>query len=174
MPTARTTTPRTRASSIARTFNTWLGLRDQGQYVASEQEKLRLRLIDDTERYGHKDADGHSWLALTEAIEFKDSLTGKVHVYTQLKRERHLTPKTPMPDPDKSIMLLKRLKLWIKKTDVQLLTEIGMRNPYIKISIDVDPDAVASAYYKGLINEHDYDAILQEQKETWQFRPQES
>jgi hypothetical protein len=165
------TTVRTRRT-VADVFRQWLTVSDEAKVLGERAEELRARLLEQCDARGAKDEKGSSFLNLTTPVEFKD-YKGRVKVYTVLKRERHLTPAVPTPDPEKAEELLKRLKLWISKADEKVLTEIGMKNPYITISIDVDPDAVAQAYFKGLINDDDYDAILLEQKESFQFRPAE-
>lgn len=167
-PTRRPTA-RSKAERAVTLFRQWLMVRDEAELLEERQGELRERLLSIVEAAGKPDDKGHQLLELSEPVRFK-SHDGSTKTYRVLKREKHTTPAQPTPDRAKAVKLLKELRLWITPKHEKLLQEIGLSNPYVKITVDVDPDAVAQAYFKGLISEDQYDAILQEQKESWQFR----
>ena len=157
---------------VADWLQQWLTIRDEAARLEDRIAVLRSRLMDSINEMGDEDDKGSTFLELTTPVEFQDH-EGRTFKYTTLKRERHLRPANPMPDPDKAEALLRELGLWISKADEKTLRNLQMANPYVYISVSVDPDAVAQAYFKGVIDEDRYDACLVEQKESFQFRPGE-
>jgi hypothetical protein len=167
-PATRTAKPLQPRSNVANWFRQFLTANDQIEVLEERCDTLRKRLLEAVVAKGHE-SEGHYFLELTEPVEFK-SHDGEVTIYRTLKRERHLIPAVQLPDPEKSVALLKKLKLWIKPAQEKILEEIGLSNPYIRINVTVDADAVAQAYYKELISEEEYDALLPPQKEQFQFK----
>jgi hypothetical protein len=167
--TKRTATKRRPADRVAAWFLQFLQAQDEVEVLEKRSKDLRDRILQVVETSGYEDDKGSRFLDLTQPVEFKDH-EGNVTVFKVLKKERHLSPASPLPEPAKAEALLRTLKLWIKPAQEKTIKEIALANPYIKVSITVDPDAVAQAYFKGLITEEDYDAILVEQRESFQFR----
>lgn len=148
----------------------WLTADDYAKQSGKRAGELKDKLKGIIEKRGAEDERGSQILPLSEPITFK-TFDGKTKIYTALKRERHVTPAEPLPDPGKAVALLKRLKLWMSKDDEKLIKEIVLANRFVTITVEVDPDAVAKAYFEGLIDEDDYDAVLEEQRESWHFIP---
>jgi hypothetical protein len=167
---SQTTTRRRPADRVAAWFLQWLTTQDEASVLDERASELRDRILSSIEKSGQEDEKGSLYLDLTTPVEFKDH-EGNVKRFVTLKREKYVTPANPLPDPTKATELLKKLKLWISKSDQKLLQEIGLANPYIKIEVKVDVDALAQAYYSGKISEEEYDACLVEQKEGYRFKP---
>ena len=173
--TRRQTTNRAPAKkpSIGSWFKQWLTVRDEGTVLGERQDDLRNRILGGIELTGEEDEKGNYWVDLPQPVEFVDH-TGKKFIYTVLKRERHLRPANPTPDPESAEQLLRDKGLWLAEKDEKGIRNLQAQCPYVTISVTVDVDAVASAYFKGVISEEEYEQILVEQKESFQFRPSES
>lgn len=154
---------------VVKWFKQWLTIRDEAEQLKNRTEELRTRLLEAVDQIGEEDDRGNVYLELTSPVEFCDS-KGRVFQYTTLKRERHLRPANPLPDPELTEDLLRELKLWLKPDQEKAIEAIQIANPYVTITVEVDPDAVAQAYFKGVITEEQYDSLLQEQTESFQFR----
>ena len=141
--------------------------------IGKASDWLKDRLKDALAEVGEEDDAGHKWFDLPEPVEFKDH-TGKVFQYVSLKRERRLTPARPTPDPDKSEALLRKKGLWLTDAQEKMIRDLQVALPNVTISVDVDVDAVASLYYKDVLTEKEYDALLVPQKESFAFIPSES
>lgn len=175
MPTATAAKPvsRTRrrpADRISAWFRQWLVVSDEADQLEERAGVLKARLMKACEDQGQEDEKGSLFIDLTTPVTFKDH-EGDVKRYVTLKREKYVSPATPLPDPEKAEKLLRRMKRWLKPADEKALKEIGINNPYVKITVTVDVDALAQAYFKGLISEEDYDACLVEQKTNYRFKP---
>lgn len=167
-----TTTKRRRGSQVSAWFVQWLRVSDEAAQLDERASELKQRLMDVLESNGYADDKGSNFLDLSEPVEFTYH-DGRVRRFLSLKREKALVPASPMPEPKKAEALLRKLKLWVSTKDEKLIRELQIRNPYVTIRVEVDPDAVAQAYFKGLISEEDYDACLQEQRTVWRFKPLE-
>lgn len=164
-------------------FREWLTVRDLAAQAGEQQTELRGDLKDQTglvsiiKSQGVKDDEGHYWLDLPEPVEFEDhpvgTKPGKVHVYTTLKLERHLTPSKRTPDHKKAEVLLKKKKLWLTKAQLETLAAIQDACPAVTISFDLDPEYVAKLVFADRITDDEYESVLVEQKESYQFRPSE-
>lgn len=175
MPTTKrqTTAKRPTRDSIVNWFTNWLVAKDEAAQLGERQQTLRDRLIDEVDIQGERDDKGNTWFTLPEPVEFVDR-KGKKFIYTDLKRERHLSPSTPTPDPDKAEALLRKQGLWLTPAQEKAIKDLRIACPYAVITVDVDTDAVATAYFKDIITEKQYTSTLREQKESFQFRPSES
>jgi len=175
MPTKEKTVPakaakRSPVSQVSRWFKQWLTVSDEADLLEDRGAELKKRLLDTLVEHGEQDEKGSSFLEFTDPIEFT-SHDGTTKIFTALKRERFVTPANPLPDPAKAEVLLRQLHLWPKPADEKVIKEFGIRNPYVKVTVTPDVDALAQAYFKGLISEEDYDACLVEQREGFRFRP---
>lgn len=159
-------------NSIVSYFQNWLGVRDQGAQLKTRQDDLRLRLLDILDESGVEDEKGNKWIDLQDPVEFTDK-DGKTFVYRTLKRERHLKPAQPTPDPLKAKKLLEKKGLWLTADQQKALQRVQALCPFVVISVDVDVDAVAKALFTDRITEKEYQATLIEQKPEFQFRPSE-
>lgn len=157
---------------ITNWFRQWLEVKDEGVVLGERQTELRDRLIEAVDQYGQPDDRGNVFYDLPDKIEFKDH-EGKVKIFASLKRERHLRPANPTPDPEKTEAFLRKQELWLTEEQEKGLRDLQLANQFVSISVEVDVDAVAQAYFKGIINERQYDALLTEQVESFQFRPAE-
>lgn len=154
-------------------FRNFLAVKDEAAQLGERQATLRDRLIEEVAARGADDDKGNSWFELPEPVEFVDH-KGKKFVYTDLKRERHLSPSKPTPDPDKSEVLLRKHKLWLTPEQEKAVQNLRVSCPYAVVSVEVDVDAVANAYFKNIITEKEYVSVLRKQVETFQFRPSEA
>ena len=154
-------------------FKNWRGIKDEVEVLGNRQEELRSRLLAAVEGYGETDEKGNQWLDFPTPIEFTDH-DGRTYQYTALKRERHLTPANPTPDPEKVQDLLEKKGLWFSEKQTKQFQDLQLALPFLRLKIEVDVDAVGKAYFAGLITEAEYEACLREQKESFQFRPVES
>lgn len=152
-------------------FSRWLSAKDTAASFTEQQGELRDDILDAVITWGEEDDAGHVFYDLPKPVEFTDR-KGETKVYTVLKREKHLTPAQPTPDPEKALDLLKDKGLWLTAKELKVIRDLEVRCPYAVISVDIDPDAVARAYYADELTEDEYDGILVEQKSTYQFRPQ--
>jgi hypothetical protein len=177
MPTKRQTTTRaprvSPTKSVSNWFHQWLVTKDEAEQLSERQGDLRVRLLDTITENGFEDDKGNWWFDLDEPVQFADR-KGKVFKFTSLKRERHLSPAQPTPDPDKAESLLRKKNLWLTSAQEKLIKDLQLQCPYAVVNVSVDLDAVASLEFKGIISEKEYDATLREQKESFQFRPTES
>jgi hypothetical protein len=178
MPTASRRTGSKRpaklsSASVTNWFRQFLTVNDQSKQDAERAAELKDRLKDAVGELGDTDEKQNVWLDLAEPVEFKDH-KGKVFVYTTLKRERRMTPAQPTPDPEKAEDLLREKKLWLTAAQEKVIRDLQTALPNVTISVDVDIDAVAALYFKNVITEKEYDAILVQQKETFAFIPSES
>jgi hypothetical protein len=171
--TRRTATPTKKRPPITSWFSQWLSARDTAATFGDKQDELRVDILDAVTQFGDEDDKGNIWYQLPKPVEFTDR-DGKKFVYTVLKRERHLTPREPLPDAEKSQALLEKKNLWLSEAQQKQIAAIQMACPYAVVSVQVDADAVAGAYFKDIITEAEYDSILGDQRETFQFRPAES
>lgn len=160
-------------SPIAKWFQNWLEVRDEGEVLKARQADLRDRLVEVVAERGDEDDKGNAWFDLAEPITFTD-WKGKTHQYTTLKRERHLTPAQPQPDPEAAEELLRTKDMWLTEKQLKAIRDIQLACPYAVITVDVDVDAVAAAWFKDIISEEEYASVLTPQRETFQFRPSES
>jgi hypothetical protein len=158
-----------RKPPITAWFSQWLSAKDTAETFKEGQENLRVKVLDAVQEWGEEDADGHIFYDLPKPVEFTDR-NGEVKIYTTLKRERHLTPAQPLPDAEKALALLKEKGLWLTEKELKVIQDLETRCPYAVISVDIDPDAVATAYYRDQLTEAEYEGILAEQRETFQFR----
>lgn len=161
------------AKSITNWFQQWRGVKDEVEQLGERQGELRDRLVDTIAEVGYEDEKGNWWFDFDEPISFTNH-KGKVFQYTALKRERHLSPAQPTPDPAKAKTLLKKKGFWLTEEQEKAVKELKIQCPYAVISVAVDPDAVASLLFKDLISDKEYESTLKEQTETFQFRPAES
>jgi len=159
-------------TGVSAWFRQWLETRDEVSVLEERTATLRQRLIDTIAERGEEDEKGSTWLDLPSPVEFTDH-DGRSFRYTTLKRERHLRPAVPVPDPAKAEELLEEKGLWLTPAQARTIATLQVACPYAVISVSVDVDAVAGAYFKGIISEEEYSAILVEQKESFQFRPAE-
>jgi hypothetical protein len=173
--TARTTTKKRRPSinSVAGRFLHWRQLKDEKEATAGRQETARLSLLEYVQEHGEEDDKGNRWYDLSEPMSYTDH-NGKVFVYVGLKAERHLTPSKPEPDPDLAEEWLRKHKRWLTSVQEKALNDLRLQLRYARITVEVDLDAFASLYWDKTIAEKDYDAMLEEQTETFQFKPIES
>ena len=161
------------ASAVSRAFRQWLQIRDDGNVLSDRQGALRDRLVDSVREIGDSDEKGNIFVDLPSPVSFTDH-KGKTFVYTTLKAERHLSPAQPTPDPDLAEELLREKGLWLTEDQEAAIQALRLLCPYAVIDVTVDTEAVTGAYFKGAITEGEFDGILREQKETFQFRPSES
>ena len=167
-----TTAKKTRKPPITKWFIHWRELKDQAEVVADRQGDFRDDLVEAVQQFGAKDGEGHYFYELPSPVEFPDH-NGRTFKYVTLKAERHLTPSQPTPDPEKAEALLKSKGLWISPQDQKILRDLRTRNPVVSIEVEIDPDAVAKLWYQDELTDAEYEGTLREQKETYQFRPQE-
>lgn len=165
--------PSISVGAVIRWFEQWVVVKDEASVLGERQDDLHDRILDGITKLGVKDDKGSYWLDLPNPVQFTDH-DGKVFKYTTLKRERHLSPAAPTPDPRKAEALLRKLKLWMKPDQEKALQALQDACPYLVFSVSIDPDALAKAYFSGRITESDYASCLREQKESFQFRPGES
>jgi hypothetical protein len=151
-------------------FMQWLATKDRGAVLDKRQEELRGWLVAEVEKRGEPDEKGHIWLPLPEVITFKDH-EGEVTRYSVLKRERHLTPAEPKPDPKKTLVYLQKHGMWLTPEQEAMLAQLQMALPWVKIKVEVDSNAIAQLYYSNRMTERVYSSLLVEQKESFQFRP---
>lgn len=154
-------------------FKQWLEVGDQAEQLTERKGDLRERILDAVEEIGEPDDKGNVWLELPQVVGFENR-KNKVFKYTLLKRERHLLPANPQPIPDLAEALLRKKKLWLTEKQEKAIRDLQLACPYIRISVDVDLDTFAGLVFKDAITDAEYDATLQEQKESFQFRPAES
>jgi hypothetical protein len=164
--------PASPKTSITNWFRQWLDIRDTVDQLGERTDTLRLRILDTLTEAGDEDEKGNFWIDLTEPVEFKDH-KGKVFQYTKLKKERHLRPAQPTADPEKAEALLRKKNLYLTAAQEKVIRDLRIACPYVTISVDIDPDAVAQLWFKDIINEREYESTLVEQKESFQFRPSE-
>ena len=160
-------------AGLARTFSEWLTIKDEGSQLTERQGVLRDRILDTVSEVGEEDDKGNVWIDLPTPITFTDH-KGKTFVYSVLKKERHLIPANPLPEADLAEDLLREKGLWLTDAQEKKIRDIQTACPYTTITVEVDVDAVAGAYFKNLISEEEYAALLRPQKESFQFRPSES
>lgn len=167
----RTTATRTTASPLS-SFTEWLQIRDEAENLSDRQETLRQRILKWLAEKGEEDDKGSSYYELPQPLKFTDRF-GKVFLYKRLKRERHLTPADPPPDPELAEALLRKKKLWLTPAQEKQIRELQLALPYARLSLAVDPDAVAILFFKDIITEKEYEGILKKQTESFQFKPSE-
>ncbi len=163
---------RIKKPTISERFSRWLSARDTAETFEEEQGNLRVEILNELVKIGEEDDAGHVYYELPEPVQFTDR-EGRTFKYTTLKRERHLRPAQPTPDPEKALGLLQKKGLWLTAKDQKLIKDLQTRCPYAVIEVAIDADAVARAYYQDEVTEEEYESILVEQKETFQFRPAE-
>lgn len=171
--TRRTTIRAKRSAPVVDWFTQWFEVKDEAEQLVERQGDLRVRLLDAVEEYGDVDENGSFWFDLPEVVTVKDH-KGKIFKFSSLKKERHLRPANPTPDPELAEGLLRKKGLYLSAKQEKAIRDLKIACPYVNISVDVDPDAVANLLFKDLITEKEYEATLQEQKESFQFRPSES
>lgn len=154
-------------------FAHFVVLKSEGALIAQRQEDVRIALLDDVEQFGETDDNGNSWFELDEPV-FTEAIEGRRIRYTWLKRERHLTPANPLPEPELAEDLLRKRGLWLSRKTETEIQRIQQDNPYVTISVSVDVEALAKAVLTGAVSDDEYEATLKEQKETFQFRPTDS
>lgn len=162
----------TRKPPITKWFTHWRGLKDQTEFTGKEQKTFRDKIVDAVLKYGEKDDKGSFWYTLPHPVEFPD-WEGKVHIYKKVKAERHLTPAQPTPDPELALELLQKKNLWLTAKELKEIQELQVRCPYAVISVDIDADAVAQAWYRDELTTKEYESVLSEQVESFQLKPQE-
>jgi hypothetical protein len=177
-PTRRTGAKRSAATEaplalIVRDFKHWLGVKDEAATLGERQTEMRDRLINSIKENGVEDDKGNLWLDLPEPVEFKDR-KGKIFQYASLKRQRSMVPANPGPDPERTEVYLRKRGLWLKPEQEEMLDQIQIQCPYVTITVTVDTDAVAGAYFKGVIPPKMFDKLLVEQREQFSFIPSES
>lgn len=160
----------TKAQKIAADFKQWLVLRREDDTIKGEIDELRIGLLDDIEATGEKDEAGHVWIDLPAPIEWTDA-KGRTVTYTSLKRELRKTPANPLPDPDKAEELLIEKDLWLTPKQEKTIKDLQVGLKFVRIEVTVDVDAVAAAYFQGIISEEEYEDILTPVKETFAFQP---
>jgi hypothetical protein len=177
MPTTTNTTRKvarparvTKASKLASDFRQWLTLRKEDDLIKGRVDELRKGLLDDILETGEKDEKGHVWVDLPAPIEFTDA-KGRTVTYTSLKRERRVSPANPTPDADLAEDLLREKGLWLTAKQEKAIKDLQVVLKFARISVEVDTDAVAAAYFQDLLSEEEYEGILIEQKETFAFQP---
>jgi hypothetical protein len=178
MPTTKSTTrkvvrpPRTvtPAQKILSDFKTWLTFRREDDLIKAEIDKKRISLLDDIEAEGVPDESGHVWFDLPEAVEWTDS-KGRTVTYTSLKRELRKSPANPLPDPDDAEELLRQKGLWLTPKQEKTIKDLQVVLKFARIEVTVDVDAVAAAYFQGLITDDEYEEILTPVKEIFAFQP---
>lgn len=172
MPT--TTIKRNRRTTASRNirenFTHWFGLKSEADLISKRQADVRVDLLTAIEEYGEADENGSSWFEFDEPVVVTDG-EGRTLQFSFLKRERHLTPANPLPEPELAEELLRKRKLWLSKSDERLINVVQQENPYVTITVAVDVDALAKAVLTGAISDEEYEATLTEQRESWQFRP---
>ena len=142
--------------------------------IAKQASNARDELIDLVAQAGQKDDKGNSWFKLSRPIKFTNE-AGKAYVYTDLKRERHLSPANPQPIPERAEELLKRKKKWVKKSDQDLIDQMQMDYPFLTFTVEVNVEALSTAgYFGGLLSDAEYNSLLPEQVESFQFKPVEA
>jgi hypothetical protein len=127
-------------------------------------------LLDDIEAEGLPDENGHVWFDLPEAVEFTDA-KGRTTTYTSLKRELRRSPANPLPEADKAEELLVEKGLWLTPKQEKDLRALQTQVKYATIEVTVNVDAVAEAYFQGIITEAEYEEILTPVKEIFAFQP---
>lgn len=157
---------------IVRRFEEWRQLRDMSEQTTERIENLRASLMEMVGERGKPDEKGNTFLMFPAPIDFK-TWKGAVKRYVGLKSERHMTPANPTPDPELAEELLRKKKLWLKPAQQKVIQDLATACPYARITVEVDPDAVAHAYFQGLLSEAEYEGCLREQRESFQFRPVE-
>lgn len=173
MTTAVRRTPPVRrpaTRSLGNWFKQWLEVKDENEILTDRQGTLRDRIVDAVQADGEVDENGNVWYQLPSPISFTNH-KGETKVFSSLKAERHLRPAQPLPQPDLAEGLLRKEGLWLSDAQEKAIRQIQATCPYATITVDVDVDALAGAYFKGLVTEADYEATLTEQKESFQFRP---
>jgi hypothetical protein len=177
MPT--TTTRRNSAKTATKPpltgwFKQWLGARDQAAALSERQTELRDRIKRAIPDYADEvDDNGSQWYNLQSRVSFTDR-KGKVFQYAALKLQRSLTPANPVPDPELAEELLARKGLWLDEKQQKAIQAVQLACPYVTVEVTVDADAVAAAYFKGILSEEEYEGILVEQRETFSLIPVES
>jgi hypothetical protein len=160
----------TKAQKIATNFKQWLVLRKEDDTIKAEIDTLRIGLLDDIAATGEPDENGHVWIDLPAPVEFTDA-KGRTVTYTSLKRELRKTPANPLPDPDKAEELLIEKDLWLTPKQEKTIRDLQVVLKFARIEVTVDVDAVAAAYFQGLISDDEYEEILTPVKETFAFQP---
>jgi hypothetical protein len=161
------------AGTIVDTFKQWFKLKDTKEQIDERQKVLRDRQLEFVKKHGQKDEKGNYWYDLPEVESFKDH-KGKVLRFTTLKAERHLKPAIPQPDPDKSIELLQEKGLWLTEEQLNTVRDLQIQCPYVTIFVEVDVEQVALLAFKDIITDEEYESLLVEQTEEYQFRPAEA
>ena len=164
-------TPR-RRPPITKWFTHWRELKDQSDVTTERQTEFRDKLKDAVSAFGEEDSDGNYWYTLPTPVEFKTH-DGKVQVFTKLKVERYLTPKDPIPDPELTLDLLQKKGLWLNAADQKALQGINDRHPFALVTLDIDADAVADAWFRKVFTTEEYEGVLQDQTENFRFKPVE-
>lgn len=167
--TRRTTVPRDRKPPVARYFKEWLGDRDRVKQLNERVDVLHDRILKVVFQHGRADDRGSFELDLAEPIEFTDH-EGVTHKYSMLKAEKHLLPARRLPVAEKAIKLLTRRHLWLSAEDKETINAIMVDCPFAKITVSLDVEAFAAAVFKDQITDAEYQATLQEQRESFQFR----
>lgn len=171
-PTTARRTAKQPTNPVSGWFKQWLQTKDEAVQLGERQATLRDRLLGQIDEQGFDDEKGNRWIELPQPVEFTDH-KGKTFLYSLLKKQRSLTPANPTPDPEKAQALLEELDLWLSEKQQKLVRDLQIQCPYAVVSLDVDVDAVAGAYFKGIISEEQYEAILRPQRETFSFIPAE-
>lgn len=161
-----------RKPPITKWFTHWRELKDTADLTGDRQTEFRDKLKDAVSEFGEEDADGNFWYTLPTPVEFKTH-DGKVQVFTKLKVERYLTPKDPIPDPELALALLQKKGLWLTAAEQKELQALNDRHPYALVSLDIDADALADAWFRKVITTEEYEATLGEQTENFRFKPVE-
>lgn len=154
--------------NFAERFRNWIAVKDQTAMLQDTLDGNKKALMDDIAEWGEVDEKGSQFVDLEEPISFTDR-KGKTFVYRTLKRQRSLTPKDPTPDDAKTEALLKKKGMWLSEAQEKQLTQLRIALRFARITVEVSPDAVAEAYFEGLISEKEYESLLVEQKEGWSF-----
>jgi len=120
-------------------------------------------------QHGEPDEKGSYFLYFPRPLAFTDH-TGKRFLFTAMKAERHLTPANPTPDPVLAEALLRKVGCWLTQAQQETLDAIAQANPYVRITVAVEPDALAMAVFRNIITERSYRRTLRPQQESFQFR----
>jgi hypothetical protein len=169
MPTARST--KTTLPRVVRRLEQWLVVRDEAAQYSERADTLKDRIKEElpTSAQTYTDEKGSIWYDLPgSGITFKDR-KGKVYKYIAMKLQRSLTPASPLPIPEKAIAVLKKHKLWLTPEQEKVIKDLQIACPFAVVSVDLDATSFASAVFKNLITDREYQGTLQPQKESFSF-----
>lgn len=130
-------------ANISSLFRQFAVLKKQRDTIQKRENELKKELSGLVEDYGYEDPDGHIFYELPEPVEG----------FGALKRERRVSKKLSEDRAE------------------GILRDKDVYEDCVKTIVVLDEDAIMQAYYKGVLEDADIDAMFEE-KVIYAFVPQ--